>query len=281
MIHPYQTERGARARAATLGLGSTVTQARGRGWLAVGPVEIDSAGRRDRALYGTNRAAWSVTRELDEIRARGADAPASWSAIERELCALLTHPTPAEIRAEERAERIARNRAIDAAAEARWRAEALEEAQQQSARAQRVAARSAEIEEITTQIEALRRDLSSPWSAQAALCLRLSELEEREDVAYWRANLAAALEDDKKHAALEAEEAAREAERRAHIAAEFSDLHAGSIVSLPGHEHPVRITAYDGETHTVTVERTRGMVTYDVFTGRVVTEKSRTESRET
>lgn len=97
MLHAYQTERGARARALALGRGATITRARHGGWHAVGPVEIDASGRRDRRLHGINRREWWITTELDAIRARGVDAPAEWSAIERELCALLAHATPAEL----------------------------------------------------------------------------------------------------------------------------------------------------------------------------------------
>ena len=89
MLYPYAREANARTRARALGLGSTITRCRLGGWYVVGPVELDADGRRDRRLYGTNRAAWSVTRELDTIRARGASAPAECAAHARARLPLL------------------------------------------------------------------------------------------------------------------------------------------------------------------------------------------------
>jgi hypothetical protein len=275
MLYPYAREANARTRARALGLGSTITRCRLGGWYVVGPVEVDADGRRDRALYGTNRASWSIARELDTIRARGADAPAAWSARERELLALLEAPTPDELRAELRAERAAEVARSEAAIEADERAEVLEAARLTRERAARIAARSEEIAALCAELSALAaRDTGGEALRELQLSLRLAELEERDaDARGLRSALARVERETREAAEVEAQE-------REQLSSEIARLHAGSVIRLPGHEHPVVVAFVDEEARTVTVERSRGLVVYDVLTGRVVPANSQTKTEE-
>lgn len=273
MLHPYAREQNARVRARTLGVGATVTRSRHDGWYAVGPVEVDSAGRRDRRLYGINRPTWTITRELDEIRARGADAPAEWSAYERELLELLDARTPAQIERDERAAQAARRREIAAQDEADERAEAIAMARAENARSLRIEARRSEIDET----RALARSMDArhggrKYSEIAALYVRLCELEERDnDAAEWRATLARVLRE-------EAEQAEEDTHRREHLARKIGELRVGALIRLPGHDRAVFVTDFDPDALTVTVQRARGLVTYDAVTGCVVTANTQTKA---
>lgn len=275
MLYPYAREANAIARARSLGLGSTVTRCRLGGWYVVGPVELDADGRRDRRLYGTNRATWSIARELDTIRARGASAPAEWTAHERELLALLDALTPAELRAAEIEERDAARALVDAAIEADERAEAAAAARTRREREERIAARREEIAAACAELSAIdARDTGREVLRRLELSLRLAELEERDaDASALRVSIARVERETREAAVVEAQE-------REQAVAVVARLHAGSVIRLPGHERPVVVALVDEDALTVTVERSRGLIVYDVLTGRVVTAKSQTKAED-
>lgn len=261
MLHAYQTERGASARASALGRGATITRARLGGWYAVGPVEIDDAGRRDRRLYGINRREWWITTELDAIRARGADAPAEWSAIERELLTLLTHATPAELAERERRELRAFEEAEEERVAQLMLTEDLQELRDDEAREEerRLEAlrRSEEINERTRacaplRAEAAALDYRSAQSVRRGLEIELEiarTMEIRCDIEFAEARIA---EHD---------------QRVERIRADASQYTAGSTIRLPQHDRAEIVSRFDEETLVVWIERKSGLVAYDAITG--------------
>lgn len=261
MLHAYQTERGARARAIALGRGATITRSRHGGWYAVGPVEIDAEGRRDRMLHGINRREWWVTTELDAIRARGVDAPAEWSAIERELRELLTHATPAELIEREQRELRAFAEAEEERVAQLILAADLQEMRDEDAR------------EEERRREALRRseELNERTRACAPLRAEVAALDYRSarDV---RRGLEIGLEIARTMAIrcdVEFAEArlAEHDQRVYQLRADASQYTAGSTIRLPQHDRTEIVSRFDEENLVVWIERKSGLVAYDAITG--------------